>query len=235
MSKSGIVAILIVACLVAGGAGAYLYASSDENNKENSSNPSEEGYPRTVKDFYGHEMTLQESPKRVVAMGMEFLVYLGQDVIDRVIWTAAPRGGMNADPLNHVFDLSDVATAQGAMISMAEEIMSKKPDLVLMGDSKTNEKTRENFRQTLNAAGINVFFYTNQSNLFSNSKQCLEVNLIPIAKIFNKEDRAQELYDFIISLTDGLYERLSKATMDGKKNAYVAGGAGKQRPNFLGS
>ncbi len=49
------------------------------------------------------------------------------------------------------------------------------------------------------------------------------------------EERANLLLDFVNTVTGELEERLSNVDNSVLKNAYVAGGAGKQRPNFLGS
>lgn len=153
------IAIVVLICLVGGSAGYVLLGKGTSSDDDDATY--EEGYPKTVEDFYGNMVTFNESPKRIVAMGMEFLVYLGPDITDRVIWTSKSTANTGADPLYDLFDLEDVATVSGSMISNVENIIKKRPDLVLMGDSQTSEKDRNEFRDILNEAGINVFFYTN--------------------------------------------------------------------------
>ncbi|MGI6471525.1 MAG: ABC transporter substrate-binding protein [Candidatus Methanomethylophilaceae archaeon] len=233
MSRNGIIAIVVLICLVGGSAGYVLLGKGTGSDDDDATY--EEGYPRTVEDFYGNKVTFYESPKRIVTMGMEFLAYLGPEITERVIWTSGSKSSTDADPLLDLFDLDDVATVSGSMISNVENIIAKKPDLVLMGDARTSENDRIEFKNTLNAVGINVFFFTNQSNLFSNSKECIELNLIPMSKIFNMEERANTLLNFVNTKTDELAERLSGVDNSVLKNVYVGGGAGKQMPNFLGS
>lgn len=195
----------------------------------------QEGYPRTVKDFYGNEIVLDKAPERVVTSGLEYLAYLGKDVVDRVIWSSKSSDSPTDMAITEIFGTEDICTMEGSMITMVEQIIAKKPDLVLIGDSKTSEEDRAEFREKMNAAGIPVYFYTCQSNLFSNSKECLEVNLLPISEIFAKEDRAHYLIDLIDEGTKNLETMLQKSDIPETKNVYVAGGAGKSRPNFLGS
>jgi ABC-type Fe3+-hydroxamate transport system substrate-binding protein len=195
----------------------------------------QEGYPRTVKDFYGEEIVLEQAPERVVTQGLEYLAYLGKDVVDRVIWSSKMSDSPTDKAINEIFGMEDKCTMDGTMISMSEQIIAKKPDLVLISDAKTTEKDRAEFRKKMTAAGINVYYYTSQSNLFSNSKECLEVNLLPISEIFAKEDRAHYLISLIEEGTSNLEKMLENVDTTEKKNVYVAGGAGKSRPNFLGS
>lgn len=195
----------------------------------------QDGYPRTVKDYYGNEIVLTKAPERVVAQGLEYLAYLGKDVVDRVIWSTKSSDSPTDMAITEIFGMEDKCTMEGSMITMTEQIIAKNPDFVLISDGRTSEKDREEFQKKMNTAGIPVYFYTSQSNLFSNSKECLEVNLLPISEIFAKEDRAHYLINLIDEGTKNLEIMLEKADTTNIKNVYVAGGAGKSRPNFLGS
>ncbi|WP_400149281.1 ABC transporter substrate-binding protein, partial [Candidatus Methanarcanum hacksteinii] len=203
------------------------------NNEKDNSTDVEEGYPRTVTDFYGTTITLEKKPSRVVCQGIEFPSYLGKSVIDRLIWCSSPST-IETKALVDYYDIGNVCSLKGTMISMTEDIMGKNPDLVLISDSRVNEEQRKTFTQIMNSAGIPVYFYTNQSNLYSNSKECLEVNLLPISEIFGMEDRAKEIIRYVDEKTKELETMLSGQSSTGK-NVYIAGGAGKARANFLGS
>ncbi len=227
--------ILIAALLIGGGVTVYVLNNGD-GGEEAPDGVISEGYPRTVTDFYGAEIVLSGMPGRVVAAEIEYLAYLGEDVLDRVIWAGR---GQSASPANagmiEAYGLDGVCTMTGRMITMAEQVIAKNPDLVLIGDGQTSPADRAGFREVLEAAGIDVYFYTSQSNLFSDSKECLEVNLVPIAEIFAKEERAQHLIDYVETETARLTAMLDAAGASDIPDVYVAGGAGKSRPNFLGS
>lgn len=233
MSKKLLIPIVVI-LLVSGGAAVYL--SNSGIDRDEAGGESSPGYPRTVTDFYGAEVLLEDAPERVVAAEIEYLAYLGEDVLDRVVWSGKGQG---TSPTNlgmiEAYGLEGVCTMTGKMITMAEQVIAKNPDLVLISDGQTTPDDRAHFRGILEAAGIDVYFYTSQSNLFSNSRECLEVNLMPIAEIFAKEERAQHLIDFIETETERLGAMLEDGCGSEQLNVYVAGGAGKSRPNFLGS
>lgn len=234
MSKSTFMAIFAVAILCGAAAFFVLSDSDDKNNDQDEPDtPVEAGYPRTVEDLKGNIVTLDKKPERVVIQGIEYASYLGQDVMNRIIWAPEPRWAEDKE-LVDIWDMNDVCTMNGRFITMAENIIAKNPDMVIAGDSMTSESDRAEFKDLLNKAGIKVFFFTHQSNLFNNSKECLDVNLMPIAKIFAEEERVNHLYDVINEKTDFLNGVLEK-NGDTGLDVYVAGGAGKSRGLFLGS
>lgn len=226
------IAIVVLICLIGGSTGYVLLGKG--SGSDNDEFEYEEGYPKTVEDFFGNQVTFNESPKRIVASGMEYLVYLGPEVTNRVIWSSSKGiSSTNADPMFEVFDeLTGILTV-GGLTSMAEEVISKKPDLVLVSDARTSEKDRIEFKETLNEVGINVFFYTAQGRLFSDARGSIEINLTPIAKIFNMEDRVTELLDFIDLKTEELMERMAEVDKTVTRNVYVAGGVCISERKFL--
>lgn len=238
MDKKIIIAVLAIVIIVIGSAAVVMTKEGKGNSGgDNGQVDTGEDYPRTVKDFTGTDVVLEKKPERVVAASVEYLVYLGQDVVDRIVWAGHNANFPEERGVLEAFGIEDKCTLKGNIITQIDAILEKKPDLVLIHDSGSSGATaadREQFRDTLAKAGIDVYIYTVQSNLYSNSKECLEVNLMPIAEIFAEEDRAQELIDFIDDETKNLEEILAGVDATDQKNVYVAGGAGKARGKFLG-
>lgn len=235
MSRNSIIVVLIAVLLVGGSAGILLH-NNKSDNAANGDTEYEEGYPRTVEDFLGNKVTFDESPKRIVTGSLDYLSLLGPEVTDRVIWSSSkPISTTDANPMFEVLeDLAKLHTS-GNLNTKTEEVIAAKPDLVLMSDAKMTEKELGEFKDILNEVGINVFYCSSQTPLFDDAKGCIEFNLLPIAKIFNMEERAQELIDFMGTKTDEFLERLSHVDNSSLSNVFVGGGADKPRTEFLSS
>ncbi len=221
--------VLIVATLVIG-AGAAVLLSKSGGDDGPVDDGAAEGYPRTVYDSDGTAILLNKAPERVIVAEIEYLAYLGADVLDRVILAREGTGTMLSDEtIIRWYGLEDVCTIAGKtgeMMGMVERFIGKQPDLVLLSNIHSTPEDRAEFRSTLETVGAQVYFYDES---VSTTTECLEAKLMPIAEIFAKEDRVRQLIDYVDGSVARLRAMMEESGPREVVDVYVAGVKGRNQ------
>jgi len=226
MNTKVIIAVAAIAVVVIAGVAVYMFYGNGGDE------PSEHQYT----DLYDNEFTVKGTVKTTVVesgAALRFLSYMGDGALSTIVGSNYAITDHNTGSTSYSYAklptnykvLSKVDSAN------AEKIIELKPDIVLIGCSKSKLSDDQALLiSTLKAASIPtcVVKYVDDVTTEEFSKQ---VKLM--GDIFGAKKRATELLNGIEKITDDLSGKI--ASMSGKKNVYVGGVAFQGTKGFLWS
>jgi len=192
----------------------------------------------TVTDLTNRTVAVPEDPGRVVAFGagaLRHIVYLRATdrivgVDDMELGSPNPSGSGMPSGIDRPYSLAhpEIATfpSVGTRDGDAELIAAKKPDVVFFywGTEKTATALQEK-------TGIPVVAL--HSGDLGMNKPLFYQSLRAMAEILNREDRAEEVIDYIDATMQDLSDRTSDIPDEEKPRVYIAGIAFRGAHGFL--
>lgn len=232
-----VLVVLVFAC------GCYMALGNNDDSKDSKSDDNDPStddyYPVTFKDVIGNDITLSKKPERVVGMvsALDLLAWVGADYLDLVVGCPQSAGTPSESyPSTNLRDFKSVATLPSSLYSDPEAVIALNPDIVmiLVGNDSTIPPAQE-FVQKMNSVGIQVFVMCTDSSKYNTIDGFLKANLLPACKIFNEEERGNQIIDQCQKWIDELYDRLDGIKAEDMKYVYVAGAGGRAGNEWLKS
>jgi len=159
--------------------------AQDEPSQDGSqtSENEDDGYPLTVTDATGFEMTIEKKPVQIVSLTLgtdEILV----DMVDKSRIKSVTKYADDPGVSNIVDKVKDIPLRTSTEV---EQVISRQPDLVF-----TDTWASAEFVQQLRDAGITVYVFKTPNNIEEQKQVILE-----IAHVVGEEEKGRELVDWM--------------------------------------
>lgn len=174
-----------------------------ESNADQTGSGQHNGFPITVKDANGYEMTIDSEPERIVSLTLgsdEMLMGL----IDHSRIAALTRYADDESISNIAGEAKDVPAR--ATMDNIEGVIALKPDLVIL-----DTWADANYVKQLRDSGINVYTFSTPCNIDDQKKVITE-----LAHVTGADDKGRELIEWMDSKLAEVEDKLSKLKPEDK-------------------
>lgn len=212
IALKNILAILIAIIMIAVVYTGCGRKSSSIETGESGTTAAQGGFPLTVRDANGFEMTIAKKPERIVSLT------LGTDemLLDMVDKNRIIALTIYADDPN-ISNIADRAKdIPNKIVSEAETVISLQPDLVF-----TDTYANAEFVQQLRDSNISVYVFKTPSNIEEQRKTVLE-----IAHVVGEDKKGQEIVAWMDGKLKEIEEKLSALKEEEKLTVFDYGEIG---------
>lgn len=227
--------LVTIPIIFAGCTGTNTTPSNNATNASDNNSVTSNSSVNTVTDMRGVSVVIPDNPKvAIIDKGLLVQTMIALGVDDKIVATGGVINPTSKTPTKN----RDTLYLRSNLVSLPnfgyysygglnfETLLSAKPNLVLwhmLSDTQNDTQTLE-FIKKINDAGIPVIVIKSAGVDGANSSIQTEFNCIRlIGKIFDKEQRAEEIVNYINNTTSMVYERTKNIDENNKPDVLIVG------------